>query len=345
MLVVYSAAPGEVAQDGDGRNSPFTAAFLKHAETTGLEVEQMLKRVTAEVEKATKGTQQPERLSRLKIEVWLNGEKVSFEGQLGAACREQLKKWRTSPPIGAFAVDGEGTICGSSADLLKLSLARDKALEACNAQGKDCRIVELIEGDWSLKPACEAFYLKWKDEQPAKAFAVARSGWCAQATAQKQLDEAKTEALAVCERTSGNCRVHDVDQGNWELLPSCKADLEKFQKFEPARAFAAARNGSCGWSYGGSQPIDVAKSALDECAKGGLECRITASDDGNWQLDAECKALAEKWSHMRRHGSFAAGRSGGCGYSYNYGNISQADEEALIECRKKGNECKIVGRH
>lgn len=81
-LVVYSAGPGQVAEDGEGRNSPFTAAFLKHAETPGLEVEQMLKRVTAEVETATGGKQQPERLSRLKIELWLKdgGATVSMRG-------------------------------------------------------------------------------------------------------------------------------------------------------------------------------------------------------------------------------------------------------------------------
>jgi formylglycine-generating enzyme required for sulfatase activity len=70
-LLVYSAGPGQVAEDGDGRNSPFTTAFLKHAETPGLEVEQMLKRVTAEVETSTGGKQQPERLSKLKVELWL----------------------------------------------------------------------------------------------------------------------------------------------------------------------------------------------------------------------------------------------------------------------------------
>ncbi len=345
MLVVYSAAPGQEAQDGDGRNSPFTAAFLKHAETKGLEVEQMLKQVTAEVEKATKGTQQPERLSRLKIELWLNGEKTGFEVQLTAACREQLKKWRSSAAVGAFAVDSEGAVCGSSSDLLKVSVARDKALEACNARGSDCRVIELTEGDWSLKPACEDFYSKWKTEVAAKAFAVARSGWCASSTGRKQLEEAKTEALVVCERASGDCRLHDVDQGDWELSQDCKAGLEKFRKFEPARAFAVARNGSCGWSYDYINPTGATKSALEECEKSGTECRITESDEGNWQLDAECKKTAEKWLRMQRHGSFAAGKSGGCGYSYNYTSTSQADETALSECKSfNGNECKVVAR-
>lgn len=70
-LLVYSAGPGQIANDGAGRNSPFTAAFLKHVETPGLEIEQMLKRVTAEVEGGTGGEQRPERLSRLKIELLL----------------------------------------------------------------------------------------------------------------------------------------------------------------------------------------------------------------------------------------------------------------------------------
>lgn len=70
-LVVYAAAPGQEARDGLGRNSPFTESLLKHIETPGLEVEQMLKRVSAEVVMATGGRQQPERLSQLKIEVTL----------------------------------------------------------------------------------------------------------------------------------------------------------------------------------------------------------------------------------------------------------------------------------
>ena len=86
-LVVYAAGPGQVAQDGTGRNSPFTTAFLKNVETPGLEVEQMLKRVTADVETLTGGKQQPERLSRLKIELWLKQGAADNEA---AALRQRL---------------------------------------------------------------------------------------------------------------------------------------------------------------------------------------------------------------------------------------------------------------
>ena len=69
-LLVYAAAPGEVAKDGVGeRNSPFTAALLKHIETPGLEIQSVFTRVTKDVLQTTKGGQQPERLSKLQTEV------------------------------------------------------------------------------------------------------------------------------------------------------------------------------------------------------------------------------------------------------------------------------------
>jgi uncharacterized caspase-like protein len=69
-LMVFATAPGQVAADGDGRNSPFTAAFLAHVAEPGVEVESVMKRVTASVRAATKGRQEPERLSRLTSEFY-----------------------------------------------------------------------------------------------------------------------------------------------------------------------------------------------------------------------------------------------------------------------------------
>ena len=52
-LVAYSTAPGEVALDGTGGHSPFTAALLEHVATPGLEVRQVLGRVRGSVYDAT----------------------------------------------------------------------------------------------------------------------------------------------------------------------------------------------------------------------------------------------------------------------------------------------------
>lgn len=72
-LITFAAAPGAVAADGVGRNSPFTKALLKHMDTPGVEIEVMLKRVTKDVRASTKRKQNPERLSRLTREFYFNG--------------------------------------------------------------------------------------------------------------------------------------------------------------------------------------------------------------------------------------------------------------------------------
>jgi uncharacterized caspase-like protein len=48
-----------VALDGDGRNSPFTTALLKHLSTPGLEIATLMRRVRADVIAATREKQVP----------------------------------------------------------------------------------------------------------------------------------------------------------------------------------------------------------------------------------------------------------------------------------------------
>ncbi|MGP0093382.1 MAG: tetratricopeptide repeat protein [Xanthobacteraceae bacterium] len=70
-LLVFATRPNTTAADGvGGRNSPFTEAFLQHLPTPGVEIETLMKRVTATVATNTKGKQQPERLSRLQQEFY-----------------------------------------------------------------------------------------------------------------------------------------------------------------------------------------------------------------------------------------------------------------------------------
>jgi Caspase domain len=71
MIIGFSTAPGEVAADGEGRNSPFTAALLKNISTPGLEIQQLMTRVKADVYTATKETQEPWHNSSLRSEVFL----------------------------------------------------------------------------------------------------------------------------------------------------------------------------------------------------------------------------------------------------------------------------------
>ncbi len=59
VLVAYAAKDGTTANDGAGRNSPFTTALLNNLERPGLEVTFMFRNVRDEVMSATRREQQP----------------------------------------------------------------------------------------------------------------------------------------------------------------------------------------------------------------------------------------------------------------------------------------------
>lgn len=70
-LLVFATAPGQVALDGDGANSPFSLALIRHIGTPRVDVQQMLTRVRADVVASTKGKQVPWSNSSLLGEVFL----------------------------------------------------------------------------------------------------------------------------------------------------------------------------------------------------------------------------------------------------------------------------------
>jgi hypothetical protein len=78
-LIAFSTAPGQVALDGDGANSPFTLGLIKHLSTPGLEVRQMLTRVRNDVARATRDRQVPWDNSSLRGDVYLAGAPNAVE--------------------------------------------------------------------------------------------------------------------------------------------------------------------------------------------------------------------------------------------------------------------------
>ncbi|MBS0270503.1 MAG: caspase family protein [Proteobacteria bacterium] len=97
-LIVFSAAPGRQALDGKGSNSPFAFALSTHLATPNVEVETMLKRVTADVLDATKLFQRPERLSHLIGEFYFKregNENIAQDEEI-ARLRAQLVKLENS---------------------------------------------------------------------------------------------------------------------------------------------------------------------------------------------------------------------------------------------------------
>ena len=70
-MIAFATQPDNVALDGDGRNSPFTTALLKHLSTPGLDIGVLMRRVRTDVIAATRDQQVPWDHSSLTSEVVL----------------------------------------------------------------------------------------------------------------------------------------------------------------------------------------------------------------------------------------------------------------------------------
>lgn len=78
-LIAYATAPGKVAEDGTGQNSPYTAALVKHLAEPGLPIETVFKRVRVDVLNQTGNRQEPWEASSL------TGDFFFFPGGVVAA--------------------------------------------------------------------------------------------------------------------------------------------------------------------------------------------------------------------------------------------------------------------
>lgn len=80
-FIAFSTEPGNVASDGNGRNSPFTSALLKHIGTEGADIHAVMRRVRAEVKEQSNNRQIPWENSSLIDEVFLTGQPAPPQSQ------------------------------------------------------------------------------------------------------------------------------------------------------------------------------------------------------------------------------------------------------------------------
>ena len=81
-VIAYATAPGSVAADGRGDNSPFAAALSRHLGQPGVSVDRALKRTGAEVHRETNGKQEPWISTNYYGEYFLAGGAASPSVQL-----------------------------------------------------------------------------------------------------------------------------------------------------------------------------------------------------------------------------------------------------------------------
>ena len=79
MVIAYATQANDVAADGAGRNSPFTAALVREIDQPGLEVATLFRRVQKSVYDTTAGRQTPELSLSLLGDFYLNREETDAD--------------------------------------------------------------------------------------------------------------------------------------------------------------------------------------------------------------------------------------------------------------------------
>jgi uncharacterized caspase-like protein len=136
VLVVFAAKHGTTADDGAGRNSPFTAALLHNLETPGLEINYLFRNVHDEVYSATQQRQEPYVYGTLSKEsIYLRPSANGTDALATEAARtwDQVKDTSSSEVLNTFIERYAGTIQGALARERLAALTRDSNTPATAA--------------------------------------------------------------------------------------------------------------------------------------------------------------------------------------------------------------------
>jgi Caspase domain len=165
VLVAYAARDGSVAADGAGRNSPYTAALLKHIETAGLEVDFLFRNVRDDVMAATNNQQQP------FVYGSLSSDEIYFKPpSTGVAAAEAM------PPPDAAEI--AWSFLKATKDLSSLSRFVERFPESSHVSDVKVRIASLetahppaVAADAAMLPVAHVSFAETEFEQAEKAVA------------------------------------------------------------------------------------------------------------------------------------------------------------------------------
>jgi hypothetical protein len=106
MIIAYATQAGRTAEDGHGRNSPYTSSFLSHIGEPD-EIGTIFRRISSDVYEKTRHEQLPELSLSLIGEFYLRGQgetKVPLATAPGAGpCSSAETHWRSAEAIGTLA--------------------------------------------------------------------------------------------------------------------------------------------------------------------------------------------------------------------------------------------------
>ena len=249
-LIAYAAKAGSTAADGDSRNSPFTAALVKHITTPGLDVRKAFGFVRDDVLKNTSNRQEP------YVYGSLGGDDVPLVPAKAAAAASSAqsdtrKDYELALQIGnkdalnAFLAQYPD---GFYANLAKLQLAKIAAEETRLAAAEKARLAEQERARLATEGA--------QQTQQTKAAADAKAAEAARVAAEKAQQAVQQQAAAAEQK-----RVAAEKAG---------ADNDTREKVAAPPDLSAPAPPS---------PAELAKSVQTELRRVGC---LTGSADGEW---------------------------------------------------------------
>jgi hypothetical protein len=155
MIIAYATQSGRTADDGDGRNSPYTTAFLKNVGTKE-EIGTIFRRISADVYQTTHQAQLPELSLSLIGEFYLNGKLqiTATPAQTSAPvdpCVAASDHWKSAEAINTKGAYEDHLARFPTCSFTSLARTRIAALSIPDS-AKDRR---RFDGIWLGKLACE----------------------------------------------------------------------------------------------------------------------------------------------------------------------------------------------
>src|SRR5207344_2084466 len=263
VLIAYSAKAGSTAADGDGQNSPFTAALSHHLTKPGLDVRRAFGFVRDEVLKTTGNKQEPFVYGSLGgDDVPLVAAPVAAPATPAPSAQAEARRdYELALQIGnksalnAFLAQYPD---GFYASLAKLQLDKSAAEETRVAATEKARLAEQERARLAAEGA--------QKSQQAKAEADAKAAQQARLAAEKAKQVAQDQAAAAEQKRIA------AEKAAAEKAATDKAATDKDKAVNMAALDA------------GPPQADVTKSVQAELRRVGC---LSAEADGNWNTSSQ----------------------------------------------------------
>ena len=305
-LIAFAAKAGSTASDGDGKNSPFTAALVKYLPRPGLDLRRAFGYARDDVLKATNNKQEPFIYGSLggdavalvpaPVETTAGTPKPLVDAALELAFWESIKNDRNPDLFQAYL---NRYPKGVFADIATLNLQQQKtaALESATVEQPDDKVK--LTDPASLHEVRERLYELNFDpgsfDGPMSAAAQQAVREFEQASKLASTGEATQGLLRRLREISGlkpwGSIVYSKASNKWGMAWS----------LDTRKAAVASARASCG---------DASRCSI-EISFFGTECGVFTHSESSWAMVARA-------------------------------DIQKAKEDALSDCHRKGKACRII---